>query len=271
MVEASYPEARLIRNARNEGFGRANNIGIRQSRGRYVALVNTDVVVLPGAFDRLIEYLERHPLTAMIGPKVLNGDGSLQVSYRRFPTVGHCLMRTFALDTLLPRWSGGRFGVGVRGAEAPRAACPVDVLSGCFWLLRREQMDQVGLLDEAFFIYGEDMDWSRRFHAAGFEVIYEPAAEIIHYGGGSTANRAVWYYVELYKADMYYWGKHHGWWGKQFYAVNILLHQLLRILPRLIEYLLRPARRAETRFKIERSMACLRWLIGGGAARTRPQ
>src|SRR5215475_5316322 len=199
-VAARFPQVRLIRNAANLGFSRANNIGIRASTGKYVCLMNSDIKVLGRCLDILGEYTEAHEKIGMVGPKILEGDGRTQPSCRGFPKLWNMFCRALAVDALLPRWEIFN-GYLLRHWEQ-NATRDVDILSGCFWFIRREALESVGLLDEGFFMYGEDMDWCKRFWKAGWRVVFVPQGEAIHYGGKSSTNAPVRFYIEKQRADL---------------------------------------------------------------------
>lgn len=138
----------------------------------------------------------------------------------------------------------------------------VDVLGGCFWMVRRKALDEVGLLDEDFFFYGEDIDWCRRFHDAGWDVVFYPASEAIHFGGASSSNAPVRFYLELQKADLHYWKKHYGWTGQSAYRMIILLRHLVRLPVYVLIYIFRPGARTNAIFKLKRALICIGWLLG---------
>lgn len=254
-VRSGYPEVRIIRNEKNLGFAKANNQGLRASEGRYIALINSDIKVLGGCMDALVNYLDQHADVGIAGPRVLNADRSLQPSCRRLPSPLNLTAEALGLQNVFP-------GLGTFMREWPHDRDrDVEVLSGCFWIVRREALESVGLLDEDFFIYGEDLDWCRRFAAAGWRVRFTPVAEAIHYGGGSSANAPVRFFIEMQKANLHYWGKHYGRAGRMFFLVTLFFHQVLRLPVRAVQYAVLPGRREISRHKIERSLACLRWLI----------
>jgi GT2 family glycosyltransferase len=116
------------------------------------------------------------------------------------------------------------------------------------------------LLDEDFFLYGEDLDWCRRFHKAGWDVVFYPGAEAIHIGGASSANAPIKFYLEMQKADLRYWGKHHGKLGKAGYTMIILLRHTLRAIARALQYAFCLSSREMICFKLRRSLACIRWI-----------
>jgi len=254
-VRADHPEVQLIHNEKNLGFAKANNQGVRASEGRYIALINSDIKVMDDCMDALVDYLDEHPDVGIAGPRILNANQSLQPSCRRLPSPLNLIAEALGLPNILPR-SGTFMGEWAHDREEN-----VEVLSGCFWIVRREALDTVGLLDEDFFIYGEDVDWCKRFADCGWRVRFTPVAQSVHYGGGSSANAPVRFFIEMQKANLHYWGKHYGGAGRFFFMTTLLLHQLLRLPVRWIQYLAFPEGRENSRHKIERSLACLRWLF----------
>jgi GT2 family glycosyltransferase len=257
-VAEQFPQVTLIRNGTNLGFARGNNLGITQTNSRYVALVNSDVVVLPGCLNRLVEYMDAHPEVGLCGPRILNPDGSLQPSCRKKPRLWGSLCTTFSLHQLFRRscfFSGPFMNFFAHDRELE-----VDVLSGCFWMASREAIREVGLLDEAFFMYAEDLDWCKRFHNAGWGVKFFPGAEAIHHGGKSSENAPVQFFVEMQKANLQYWQKHHRPWEQQVFLLLFFLHQCFRIISRSILYLTTSGDRSVDKYKIRRSLAGIRWL-----------
>jgi GT2 family glycosyltransferase len=208
MVELDFPDVRLIRNQRNVGFAAANNIGIKRARGKYVALINSDVVILSGCFDRLLEYMELHVDVGIIGPKILWPDGTLQNSCRKFPSLWNNFCTITGLRLLFPK-SGFFSGEHMRYFEHDRLCC-VDYLVGCFLLVRRSAMVEVGLLDEQFFMYAEEVDWCKRFWDSKWRVIFSPGAQAIHVGRGSSSNQPARFALEQERAVIKYWAKHHS-------------------------------------------------------------
>jgi GT2 family glycosyltransferase len=258
-VERQFPQVRLIRNTENLGFAKANNLGIAQGRGRYLALINSDVKVLPDCITWLVDYCEQHPKVGMVGPRVIGGDEKLQRSCRGFPGLWNMLCRALALDSFFPKC---RFFTGYSLRYWPQDdERSVDILTGCFWLVRKEALSSVGLLDESFFMYGEDMDWCRRFWKQGWPVIFVPAAEAIHYGGGSSANAPVRFYIEMQRADLQYWKKHHSRPAVVCYYLISCLHLILRAGGYSLALLSSHHLQNSSRYKIKRSLACLKWLL----------
>ncbi len=226
MVQEKFPSILLIRNQENLGFAKANNIGLTHAEGRYLCLVNSDVEMLDSCLEKMIQFMDRHPDIGLAGPRILNPDGSLQPSCRFFPTVWNNLCQTFWLHRLFSR--SAFFSEPFMTFWGHDSVRDVDVLRGCFWMARREAWQAVGGLDESFYIYGEDIDWCRRFHLQGWRVVFYPEAQAIHYGGASSANAPLRFCLEMQRADLHYWRKYHGWRGEMVYRLILLLRHGLR-------------------------------------------
>ena len=226
MVARDFPEVKLIRSNENLGFARANNLGVMHCSGRFVAFINSDVVVHEGCFEKLAGYLEDNEPVGLVGPKVFWGDGSLQRTCRFFPGFWNLTCQALGLDRMFPGRSffGGR---EMRNWDFNNTA-EVEVLGGCFWLARRTAMGEVGPLDERFFFYGEDVDWCKRFGARGWKVVLVTEASATHYGGASSSNMPLRYSIEMLRANLVYWAKHYGVLGKLFFFFIAVIHNGLR-------------------------------------------
>jgi N-acetylglucosaminyl-diphospho-decaprenol L-rhamnosyltransferase len=200
--EQRFPHLRLMSNQRNLGFSRANNQGIRQSTGAHVLLLNPDTQVLPGALAQMMDALERDPQVGAVGPRLLNRDGSLQPSCFPAPTLARELWRLFHLDAIWPRAT-----YPMQGWD-PTVSRDVDVIQGACVLVRREALDQVGLLDEEYFIYSEDYTLCQRLRDAGWRLQWVPRAGVIHVGGQSTQLAPTEMFLNLYRAKVLYFRKH---------------------------------------------------------------
>jgi GT2 family glycosyltransferase len=209
MVATEFSEVTLIRNNSNFGFAKANNIGVRAASGQYIALINSDVRVLPNCLDRLADFLDRNPGVGNVGPRILNHDLSLQSSCRKFPTLWNNFCEASGLHRIFPRLPF--FSTEHMLYFAHDRVRTVDVLVGCFWMLRREAWENIGVLDENFFIYAEDVDWCRRCWNVGWKVAFCPEAEAVHYRAASSANDPARFAVEQQRAVLRYWDKYHGW------------------------------------------------------------
>jgi N-acetylglucosaminyl-diphospho-decaprenol L-rhamnosyltransferase len=204
MVRAHFPQVRLIENRQNLGFARANNQAIIGSRGRYVLLLNSDTEVKPGALSKMVRFLDTHPNVGIVGPRLLNTDGSFQGSCADFPTLwGEALL-------LL-----GDVSQRLRGPSYPykppsRLTRSVDWVSGACLMIRRDVIATVGLLDEAFFFYTEETDWCFRVKQAGWLVMHQPEAVVVHHGGGSSGRASLQKRRRLYASKRQLFTKHYG-------------------------------------------------------------
>ena len=262
MTEARFPWVKLMKSSENLGFSKGNNLGIRQCQGRYIALVNPDVIVLPGCLDVLADFLDENPKVGNVGPRVLNPDMSMQSTCRRFPNLWANFCSATGLETL---FKGSRFFAGEHMFFFPHdRTLAVDVLVGCFSMIRREAFDSVGLLDENLFMYGDDVDWCRRARKAGWQVVFHPSARAIHDRGKITAPYPVRFAVAQQKSVLYYWSKHHGFFGVLGIRSIILFHHLLRYIAAVLSSLAHPLKPSPSAVKKQVSAACLRAILSGG-------
>jgi GT2 family glycosyltransferase len=207
LVRERFPEARLIEQD-NKGLGGGSNAGMRVASGNYFLLLNSDAWALDGSLDRLVSFAEEHPEAAVIGPKLLNPDGTLQRSVRGFPTLWRLATEYFFLRKLAPRSRAlnAFYGAGFAHDE-PREA---EFLMGACLLVRREAADTVGLFDEDFFMFSEETDWCYRFRQAGWKVLFTPSAEFVHVGGASTRQDWEPMFREQVRGHLRFLGKHHA-------------------------------------------------------------
>ena len=258
LIERCFPEFRLIRNDENLGFAKANNIGIQHSRGEFVCLINSDVKFTSDCFTPMLKYLSEHPDVSMLGPQSLWPNGEVRRSTMHFPTVWNSFCRALGLHRIfkVPIFSGLE-----TGGFDHRSTRPVQVLVGWFVAVRRSAINRVGLLDTQFFIYGEDVDWCYRFHMCREKVVFFAGAQAIHYGGASSSNAPLRFFLEQRYSEWQYWRKHRGRMGQLFFLSFLIIHHTVRIAGCLLRYLVLPGRRDETQNKIRRSLACLQWLF----------
>jgi N-acetylglucosaminyl-diphospho-decaprenol L-rhamnosyltransferase len=208
MVAADFPEVRLIRNLENRGFTAANNQGLAVSRGRQLLLLNPDTEVVGNAVATMAAYLEAYPRVGALGPQLRYPDGRLQSSRRRFPTLSTALVES----TVLQEW--GHDNPILRRyymADTPdNAVQPVDWVVGACLMVRREAFEQVGGLDEGFFMYSEELDWCHRIKDAGWEIVYLPTATVIHYEGKSSEQVVAARHIYFQNSKVRYFRKYHG-------------------------------------------------------------
>lgn len=207
MVREKFPEVILLANTDNRGFSKANNQAILQAKGDYVLLLNPDTVVEDDTFTKIVHYMDEHPEAGGLGVKMVDGKGKfLPESKRGLPTPNVAFYKIFGLARIFPRSKTfGRYHLGYLDKEETHE---VEVLSGAFMLLRKSALDKIGLLDETFFMYGEDIDLSYRIIKGGYKNIYFPETRIIHYKGESTKKSSVNYVVTFYNAMIIFARKH---------------------------------------------------------------
>lgn len=254
-VRKIYPCVKLICNEANRGFAAANNIGIEQSSGRYICLINSDIEVLGNCLEKLCDYMDSHPATGMLGPKILNADMTLQSSCRRFPSLWNNFCVAAGLNKIFrdTELFSGEHMFFFKHDKVSR----VNVLVGCFLIVRREALEQVGNLDNRFFIYSEDIDWCKRFWTSGWEVVFFPDAHAIHFRGGSSSNAPTRFAVEQDRASIQYWKKHHTL--PQQFAIKFIMttHHTLRVVAGILFLLMRPSNKTEAVRKITSHSVCL--------------
>jgi N-acetylglucosaminyl-diphospho-decaprenol L-rhamnosyltransferase len=208
MVAAKFDWVRLIRSPRNGGFAYGNNLALRQATGKAVLLLNPDTLMPPSGLAALLDALRRHPEAGIVGPKLLRADGSMHLACRRsFPTPSVAFSRL----TGLSRWfqHSPRFGRYNLTFVDPDLAIEVDSVCGACMLVRREVIERVGLLDERFFMYGEDLDWCMRARQAGWTVRYEPQIVVHHQHGAASRQRALRTNIHFFHAMDLFYRKHY--------------------------------------------------------------
>ncbi len=204
-LAAQHPSIRIMENGENLGFAKGNNRALPFLLAPYTLFLNPDTLITEEAVNRMLDHMEQHPDTGMAGPLILNEDGTEQRGCRRDdPTPAR------ALKTFLGKRDSG---INQTGSPLPRSAQEVDAISGAFMLVRREALEDVGPMDEGYFLHCEDLDWCKRFRDKGWKVVFVPDAQVEHYKGGSSRGRPIrveWhkhkgmvrYYRKFYK-DQY--------------------------------------------------------------------
>ncbi len=209
MVRSQFPQVRLFPQEKNLGFTKANNIGLREARGRYLLVLNSDTEIIDDALEMMCDYMDANPDVGGLGPKLLNPDGTRQLSCRRFPSYRTALFHRYSLLTrLFPR---NRYSAEYLMTEASEHdVAETDWASGAALLTRRETMEEVGLLDEDYFIYAEDVDWCYRMKQAGWRVVYYPSAQILHHIGRATRKIAFRMTYERHRSMWLFYRKHYS-------------------------------------------------------------
>ncbi|MGV3541100.1 MAG: glycosyltransferase family 2 protein [Rufibacter sp.] len=227
MVRRRFPEVVLLANKENLGFSKANNQAMRQAQGKYLLLLNPDTVVEEDTFSKCFRFMEDHPKAGALGVKMMDGAGKfLPESKRGLPTPWVAFCKVFGLAALFP--ASKLFNQYHLGHLPEDQTNQVDILAGAFMFMRTAALQQVGLLDEGFFMYGEDIDLSYRIKEGGYEVYYFPETRIIHYKGESTRRTSVNYVFMFYKAMMIFAEKHFSGRQGRVYSYLIRLAIYLR-------------------------------------------
>ncbi len=225
LVRSRFPEVALHVQDHNAGFARANNIGLRASgygpghapqaggeRPAFVLLLNPDTIVHAGALETLAAFLQAHPRVGMVGPRLLNPDGSLQRAAFRFPTLTMSLLEVFPPGEVLPgrlynSWWHGRYPQEERAGTEP---FPIDHPLGACMLLRAAVLEQVGLLNESYFMYSEEIEWCWRIRQAGWAIWQVPQARVSHIGGAATGQFRQRMFIELHRSRVQFFRQHYS-------------------------------------------------------------
>jgi len=217
----------LVENAENRGFAAANNQAMAFAKGRYVLLLNSDTIVLENCLADIVSFADTNPQTAVVGCRVLNADRTLQPTCFMFPSVLNMLLSSTYLYKIFPRSRFfGREQMLWWDASDVRE---VDVVRGCFMLVRREAIEQVGVMDEQFFMYGEETDWCYRFRKNGWKVTFAPAGQIIHLGGASSRQDESRMRLQLSASILLFLRKHTTWIQYAFACLLTALFFLVRV------------------------------------------
>ncbi|MBR4645465.1 MAG: glycosyltransferase family 2 protein [Bacteroidaceae bacterium] len=238
-LQAFFQDVHFISNKENVGFSRANNQAIRESESEYVLLLNPDTIVAEDTLKKCIDFLDAHPEVGATGVRMLNADGTFAPESRRgLPTPFTSFCKMTGLSALFPK--SRIFGRYYMKYLNPDEANPVDILSGAFNMVRRKALDEVGLLDEEFFMYGEDIDLSYRLLLGGWQNYYLPYY-ILHYKGESTAKSSFRYVHVFYNAMLIFFNKH---FGKRYLflgyiirlavVIRALMDMMIRVLDRIL-------------------------------------
>lgn len=229
MVAEKHGWATLIANDDNLGFAKANNQVLRQAKGRYILLLNPDTEVEPGALKTLIEFLEAHPKAGIVAPQLLNSDGSIQRSCRQFPTFTGMLFELIGLSKLFPK--GSKMGTTFRAYKMldweHDDEREVDQPEGACLLLRREVLEEVGLLDEGYFMLFEEVDWCYRIKKAGWQIWFTPKARVMHHYGQSIKQVKARMILSSHRGLYRFWRKHYR--GNRWYLDGFAYSSLMAL------------------------------------------
>ncbi len=240
MVRGKFPHVILIANTENHGFSKANNQGIKIATGRYILLLNPDTVISEDTLTKTVDFLDRTPRAGALGVRMIDGRGDfLPESKRGLPTPSVAFYKMSGLARLFPK--SRTFGAYHLSYLSEHETHKVDILSGAFMIIRKEVLDKVGLLDESFFMYGEDIDLSYRIIKAGYENYYFPETTIIHYKGESTKKHSINYvkifYLAMAKFAKKHFSKQQGWWFTVCINIAIYVRAATALMVRLFNAL----------------------------------
>lgn len=220
MVRTRFPQVRLIENDHNAGFARANNQGLSISKARYSLLLNSDTIVHPHTLERLVEVAESHPSVGVVGCKLLNLDGTLQASWAKYPTLWSELL--------------GRNVRERRLVETEPDVYDVDWIGGACFLVRASAIAQVGLLDEDYFMYSEELDWCFRMRRSGWRVFYLASSAITHLGGASASRASSLQMARLYDSKIRFFQKHYGTASARMLRYGLAVANLAGLVRRIV-------------------------------------
>lgn len=209
MLRESFPQVMLVENSNNEGFSRANNRALMACSGEYICLLNPDTIVFSGTFQVLVQFLVDHNQAGFCGPRVLNQDMTIQQSWGSFPTLVMEIL-PYPIRLLLSKHKLTRQRYAGE-TEPYQESVMVDWIKGACLVLRRSVTFQIGLLDEDYFMYAEEMDWCLRGKKSGYSTWYIPDVKIIHYGGAAGAHVPSRVYLDFHKSRLLFFRKHYSW------------------------------------------------------------
>jgi N-acetylglucosaminyl-diphospho-decaprenol L-rhamnosyltransferase len=227
MIQAQYPQVKLMAQTENLGFVKCNNIGLEASSGRHVLLLNPDTEIIGDALATMIAYLDSHTDVGIVGPHTLNTDRTTQSTKRRFPTMTTGFFESTWLQDYAPKSLMDWYYAADVGDQATG---DVDWVQGSALMARRSVYEQIGGLDEGFFMFSEELDWCKRAKDAGWRVVYVGAAQIIHHGGKSTEQIASRKHIYFHQSKLRYFRKNYGLVAAQGLRVFLLLNYVWQIL-----------------------------------------
>jgi N-acetylglucosaminyl-diphospho-decaprenol L-rhamnosyltransferase len=227
MIAENFPWVQLEARPENVGFPKGNNIGLAKAGGRLLLLLNPDTVIIGEALATMAHYLGANPEVGIVGPKLLNPDGSIQSSRRRFPTFATGLFESTWFQPFAPR----SLMEGYYAADLPDdVISDVDWLVGACLMTRRDVLESIGPLDEAYFMYSEELDWCRRVKEAGWRVVFLPEAQIVHHVGKSSDQAVTERHINYQRAKLRYFRKFHGRVPAAILRINLLFNYLVQIV-----------------------------------------
>ncbi|MDX1415724.1 MAG: glycosyltransferase family 2 protein [Candidatus Promineifilaceae bacterium] len=223
MVRKDFPWVKLIESAENLGFPRGNNMGIRHAQGRHILLLNPDTLILEDALSKMVKFLDQYIGIGGLGAQLLNADLTVQSSRRRFPTFWTALFESTWLQDVAPKKLMQTYYAQDLANDEIN---DVDWVTGACLMVPKRVIDHVGLLDEAYFMYSEELDWCRRIKEAGWRIVYFPEAKIVHYVGKSSEQAVTERHINFQRAKLRYFRKYHGRMSSGLLRIVLLFNYL---------------------------------------------
>lgn len=252
MVRRDFPDVILIENSDNVGFAAANNQGMEIARGRYYLLLNSDAFVEENTIDAMVAFMDAHPEAGMSACKLLYEDRRLQPSCYAFPTLRTELYMALQLDKLFPK--SPEFGKFLMTYWDFNDVREVDVVMGAFMLVRREAVDQVGMMDASYFMYSEEIDWCYRLKRAGWKTYYVPDVQTVHIWWGSGQKARVRMHLQMYRSKVYFFRKNYGRLSSLALKLLVGLGCVVRLGPGAVYYLRSDPEKYRANWQLLRSL-----------------
>lgn len=237
MLRTRFPDIRLIEGSINYGFAKANNMAIRRTTGRYILLLNPDTEVQAGTLEAMLGFLAEHPNAGAVGPMLVGPGGTMQASASPAPNLIREISSMFHLGDILSPATYDMISWELRKVRE------VDVLQGACLMLRREAIEQVGLLDEDYFMYSEEVDLCYRLRKAGWGINWLPEARVVHHGGQSSKQVPIESFLHLYRGKITYFRKHHGVAAAIVYKLILATASMARLILSPLAFLQQPGQR----------------------------
>jgi GT2 family glycosyltransferase len=222
----AFPNITVIENS-NEGFAAGNNMGFDSALGKYLLVLNPDTEVRENTIASCVSYLESHADVGALGCRVVHPNGELDQTIFKFPTLSHIFFNIFVSHNIME--NSRLFGDPRYSSLRRDEVHEVDVIAGCYMLVRREVIEQIGGMDERFFVYSEEVEWCRRIRDAGWKITYFPFADVLHHGGGSTQGLSEWVAIEVAKGQLLYLRISRGALTARIAASMMILRDALRL------------------------------------------
>lgn len=260
MMEREFPQVEVIKNQQRYGFGHNQNTGIRACKGQYIFVYNDDTLLHKNALNALCKFLDENPRVGLVGPRLLNADGSLQMSCYKFPSPTRYIWENLLLTAAFP--NSTIFGDYRKWQH--ETVREVDFVIGAAMLVRKSVIDQVGLFDERFFMYSEETDWQMRIRKAGWQIMLCPESVVTHLGGQSSEDAKDKQFCEFNRSAVKLIKKHYGVPGSIVQRLSMISGALIRIAVWSVVYLILPAKRQTAERNVKNWTRLLKWWSGFG-------